>query len=489
MSTVAAPVETRQATRANGVPKVTILGAGPAGVGAAFLLASSGKAHVVALERQGGVGGNAGSFDLEGVRCDYGSHRLHPASEPHVLAMIRDAVGEDLLWRPRHGRILLKQRWIHFPLKPFDLIAKLPKSFAAALLFDAVCKPLRRKPAGEESFASVLHQGLGPTISEHFYFPYVRKLWALPPEELAVTLARRRVSGNSFGKILLKILRQVPGLKGKRTGGFFYPRRGYGEISEALRAKAEQAGAAFEMEATVGAIEHRDGKVQAVRWQKNGVVHRRETGAVWSTLPITTLVRLMEPAAPVEVLEAAKRIRYRGLILIYLVLEQDRFTEYDAHYFPELAVPIARLSEPKNYSASTEPRGITVLCAELPSDPGETWWSLSDDELGARLCGWLKDVGLPIEARLRRTVTRRLSYAYPVYDRNFEPNFKLMDHWVGEMRGLLTFGRQGLFAHDNTHHALDMAHAAVDCLQGDGRFDDVKWRQYRKVFETHVVED
>lgn len=488
MSTAAALTETRRAPAANGVPKVTVLGAGPAGVGAAFLLASTRKADVLALERQRNVGGNSGSFDLEGVRCDYGSHRLHPASEPHVLAMIQDAVGEDLLWRPRHGRILLKQRWIHFPLKAFDLVAKLPKRFAAALLFDAVCKPLRRKAAGEETFARVLRDGLGPTISEHFYFPYVRKLWALPPEELAVTLARRRVSGNSFGKILLKILRQVPGFKGKRSGGFFYPRRGYGEISEALRDKAEQAGAAFEMEASVSAIEHRDGKVHAVRWQKNGDVHRRESDAVWSTLPITTLVRLMEPAAPDEVLEAAKRIRYRGLILIYLVLEQDRFTEYDAHYFPELAVPIARLSEPKNYSASTEPRGITVLCAELPSDPGDAWWSLSDDELGARLGGWLKDVGLPIEAKLRRTVTRRLSYAYPVYDRSFEPNLKLMDHWVGGMRGLLTFGRQGLFAHDNTHHALAMAHAAVDCLQPEG-FDDGKWRQYRKVFETHVVED
>src|SRR6185295_13371501 len=244
--------------------------------------------------------------------------------------------------------------------------------------------------------------------------PYVRKLWALPPEELAVTLARRRVSGNSFGKILRKILRQVPGFKGKRAGGFFYPRRGYGEISEALRAKAEQAGAAFEMEASVSAIEHREGKVQAVRWQKNGVVHRRETDAVWSTLPITTLVRLMEPAAPVEVLDAAKRIRYRGLILIYLVVEQDRFTEYDAHYFPELAVPIARLSEPKNYSAATEPRDVTVLCAELPADPGDAYWSLSDDDLGARLAGWLDDVGLPVRAKIRRTVTRRLAFGYPV---------------------------------------------------------------------------
>ena len=489
MRTVAEAVEPMRASAAQGVPRITVLGAGPAGVGAAFLLASSGKADVVALERQGCVGGNAGSFDLEGVRCDYGSHRLHAASEPHVLAMIRNAVGDDLLWRPRHGRILLKRRWIHFPLKPFDLVANLPKRFAAALLFDAVSRPLRRKAQGEETFATVLRRGLGPAITEHFYYPYVRKLWALPPEELAVTLARRRVSGNSIGKILLRIARQVPGFKSERTGGFFYPKRGYGEISEALRAKAEQAGAVFELDASVSAIEHRDGTVHAVRWQKSGVAQRRASDAVWSTLPITTLVRLMEPAAPDAVLEAAKRIRYRGLILIYLVLEQDRFTEYDAHYFPELAVPIARLSEPKNYSASTEPRGVTVLCAELPSDPGDEWWSLSDEALGERLCGWLKDVGLPIEAAIRRVVTRRLSYAYPVYDRSFEPSFKVMDHWVAQMRGVLTFGRQGLFAHDNTHHALAMGHAAVDCLDSNGRFDGAKWQRYRELFETHVVED
>lgn len=488
MSAVAAPTEsTRIAPRA--LPKVTILGAGPAGVGAAYMLARSGRAEVVALERQGAVGGNSGSFELEGVRCDYGSHRLHSATEPHVMAIIREAVGDDLLWRPRHGRIRLKGRWIHFPLQPLDLLARLPKSFAASLLLDAASKPLRRRAAGEETFASVLRQGLGPTISEHFYFPYVRKLWALPPEELAVTLARRRVSGNSFGKILLKIVRQVPGAKAESTGGFFYPRRGFGTISETLRARAEAAGAVFELGAAVDAIEHVGGRVRAVRWQKNGAAHRRESDTVWSTLPITTLVRLMQPAAPDPILEAASRIRYRGLILIYLVLEQERFSEYDAHYFPELTVPIARVSEPKNYSATSEPAGVTVLCAELPSDPGDAWWPLSDEELGARLCGWLNEVGLPIQARVRRTVTRRLSYAYPVYDRGFEPSFRLMDEWVAGVRGLLTFGRQGLFAHDNTHHALAMAHAAVDCLKRDGAFDDGKWREYRREFETHVVED
>ncbi len=466
-----------------------MLGAGPAGVGAAFWLATTGKAEVLALERQRAVGGNSGSFGLEGVRCDYGSHRLHAASEAHVLAAIQDALGNDLLWRPRHGRILLKRRWIHFPLKPVDLMVRLPKSFAAALMFDAISKPLRRKAVGEETFASVLRHGLGPTISEHFYYPYVRKLWALPPEELAVTLARRRVSGSSIGKILKKILRQVPGFKGKRTGGFYYPRQGFGQISEALRASSERAGAVFELDSSVSAIEHADGSVRAVRWQKDGIQHRKETRAVWSTLPITVLVRLLDPPAPPDVLAAVARIRYRGLILIYLVLEQDRFTEFDAHYFPELSIPIARLSEPKNYSASAEPKGVTVLCAELPSDPGDKWWPLTDDDLGARLCGWLHDVGLPVTAKVRRTLTRRLAFAYPVYDRNFESALDRMVDWVDGVRGLLTFGRQGLFAHDNTHHALAMAHAAVDCLGGDGNFDDAKWQQYRRVFETHVVED
>jgi protoporphyrinogen oxidase len=482
-------METSPANEPDGRPSVLVLGAGPAGVGAAHLLARSRRARVRVLERQAAVGGNSGSFDLEGVRCDYGSHRLHPASEPHVMAVIRDVLGDDLLWRPRHGRILLKGRWIHFPLRPLDLLARLPRRFAAALAYDALTGPLRGKAVGEETFASVLRGGLGPTMSEHFYFPYVRKLWALPPEELSVTLARRRVSGKSIGTILRKMFAQLPAFGGGPRGGFFYPKRGFGAITEALRANAEQAGAEFELEASVVAVEHADGRVRAVRWHKDGAGHRRDVDAVWSTLPITTLVRLMEPAAPAQVLAAAERIRYRGLILVYLVVEQDRFTEYDAHYFPELAVPIARLSEPKNYSAATEPRGVTVLCAELPSDPGDPWWPLSDDELGARLCAWLKDAGLPVAAKIRRTVTRRLSHAYPVYDRAFEPNFGVIDRWIAGVNGLLTFGRQGLFAHDNTHHALAMAHAAVDCLRGDGWFDEGKWREYRRAFESHVVED
>jgi len=370
-------------------PRVAILGAGPAGVAAALGLAREKRAQVTVIERRESVGGNAGSFQLEGVWCDYGSHRFHPAAGPGVLAEVKALLGDDLLWRPRHGRILLQNRWIHFPLKPLDLVLRLPKGFTISLAVDTLRKFLPSTPPAEENFATVLRRGLGATLSENFYYPYVRKLWGVPPTALAPTLARRRVSGSSVGKILGKILRQVPGLKQKTTGGFYYPRRGFGTISNRLQEAAARHGAAFVLGAQVRGIELEDRRVSAVSYERNGETRRLEVDCIWSTLPITLLIQMISPPPPQAVLEAARRIRFRGMILVYMVLEQAQFTEYDAHYFPELTVPISRLSEPKNYSASLEPPDCTVLCAELPADPGDEYWGLSDEELGKRLCAWL----------------------------------------------------------------------------------------------------
>src|SRR5438270_13816590 len=111
-------------------PHVVILGGGPAGIGAAFQLRRRDLANVTLLERNSWVGGNAGSFEIDGQRVDYGSHRLHPACDPAVLADIRALLDNELLDCPRHGRIRLRGRWIHFPLKPVDLALRLPPSFA-----------------------------------------------------------------------------------------------------------------------------------------------------------------------------------------------------------------------------------------------------------------------------------------------------------------------------------------------------------------------
>jgi len=474
-------------------PHVVILGGGPAGAGAAYRLRRLGRARVTLIEQRDVVGGNAGSFEAGGQRLDYGSHRLHPACDPEILADIRAFLGEELLDRPRHGRIQLRGRWIHFPLQPRDLLLRLDPGFALGTLRDMAARALpARAGARPDTFASVLLANLGPMICREFYFPYARKIWGHDPEELSAIQARRRVSAGSFGKLVRKVFSQVPGLRPPGAGRFYYPRRGFGQITEAYADAARALGAELLLGWRVTGVE-RTGTGTPARWavtaERAGAQRTLAADYLWSTVPITLLARMMRsPAPPPEVLDAAGRIDYRAMLLVYLELDVDRFTEFDAHYFPAADIAITRLSEPKNYSAATEPRGRTTLCAELPCSPEDEHWNMDDDALGRLVARDLERAGIPLPRPPVAVHVRRLRHAYPIYRSGYEEPFRALDRWVESLPGLLTFGRQGLFAHDNTHHALAMAYRAADCLV-DGRWDADAWSGHRRAFVTHVVED
>jgi len=472
-------------------PRIVILGAGPAGLGAAYRLQREGKAESVVLERNDFVGGNAASFDIGGQPVDFGSHRLHPSSGLPILEDLRRLLGEDLLQRPRHGRIRLRGRWIHFPLKPLDLMLRLDPRFALGTLWDMVSGPLRRRSPGEESFATVLRAQLGPTICDQFYYPYARKIWGRQPQELSGVQARRRVSAGTFGKLLRKVFASVPGVKSVGFSYFFYPRGGFGRISRELAAAAVAEGATIQLGQRVERL------LAPASPEEDWTIETRATDGtsrsytadyVWSTIPIPVLARIVSPQPESVVLEATGRIDYRSMVLVYLQLPVDRFSEFDAHYFPSESVSLTRLSEPKNYSDSPEPRGSTVLCAELPCDRGDEIWESSAEELGDRVRADLETAGIPLPVEPSGVQVRKLAQAYPIYRTGYEESLQQLDDWAESQPRLLTYGRQGLFAHDNTHHALYMAYCAVDCLKG-GEFDEQLWQGYRREFETHVVED
>lgn len=477
--------------------RVAILGGGPAGVGGAYQLRKLDRARVTLFEQGTSVGGNAGSFEVDGHILDYGSHRLHPACDAAVLADIRAMLGDDLLVRPRHGRIRLRGRWIHFPLKPLDLVFRLDPGFAAGTARDVVAKVARGSSAdaagAEANFATVMRASLGETICRDFYFPYARKIWGAEPETLSAIQAQRRVSASSFGKLARKILAQVPGLKkAPMTGKFFYPRGGFGQISRAYADAATTLGADVRLGWRITCLTPPAGPdapwvIEATHGADKRV-ERAEFDHVWSTLPVTVLASLMSSGVPDEVRAARTGIRYRAMLLVYLELDVDRFTEFDAHYFPGADIAITRLSETKNYAARTEPRGRTMLCAELPCATTDAHWSMDDATLGRLVAEDLARAGLPLAAPPRAVHVRRLPFAYPIYDTGYEVPFGVLDEWAEGLPRFLSYGRQGLFAHDNTHHALYMAYAAADCLI-DGMFDEEKWRSYREVFATHVVED
>lgn len=457
---------------------VVVLGAGPAGLGAAYRLAAA-RRTVVVLERAPRVGGLAASFEVAGLRVDHGSHRLHPATSPAVMATLQRLLGDDLQRRRRHGVIRLAGRFVSFPPRPADLGRRLPPRLLTRLAVDALAAPLRRGPAAD-TFAEVVRARLGRALGETFYFPYAEKIWGRPATGLAGELARRRVGARSLRDVARKALRRGPD-----SGVFFYPEHGFGTIPEALADAAVDAGADVRLGAEVTAVELRDDGAGVWVGCADGSCVTGEQ--VWSTLPLPALPRLV--GAPAAVLDAAERLSFRSLALVYLVVERPRWTESDAHYFPELDVPMSRVSEPKNYrDAPADPRDVTVLCAEVPCSVGDEVWSAPPEQLGATVADALAREGLPA-VEPSEVEVRRVAHAYPVYDLEYADNFVTLDAWAASQPALLTFGRQGLFMHDNTHHALAMAWAAADALGAAERADSGAWSAARERFAAHVVED
>jgi protoporphyrinogen oxidase len=471
------------------VTRVVVLGGGPTGLATALALAEGGT-QVTLLERQDRVGGNAGSFQVAGVNVDFGSHRLHPASHPDVLERISSLLGDDLLVRPRHGRIRLLGRWIHFPLQPVDLALRMHPSFALGVASDLARKALPTRPtAGRESFATVLEAGLGRTICREFYFPYARKLWGLAPDQISPAQAYRRVSAGSIGKMLRRLLPGGTGSGAANTKGiFYYPRLGFGQICDALCAAARSAGADIRLSHTITGVRLSQEKA-TVMFRGAADAQTLDADQVFSTIPITVLSRLLHPEPPPDVRQAAASLDFRAMLLVYLVLDTDQFTEFDAHYFPGSDIRFSRISEPKNYAAVTEPQGRTVLCAEIPCDQNDELWSMTDDALGRLVAEGLSDAGLPIRCSVTSVEVKRVPFIYPLYRHGYEGHLHTLDTWTSDLPRLLSFGRQGLYVHDNTHHAIYMGLAAARCLRDDGSIDGDRWRSERRTFETHVVED
>jgi protoporphyrinogen oxidase len=464
---------------------LVVLGAGPAGLAAAWRAARRGLA-VVVLERAPTVGGMAASFDVAGMRVDHGSHRLHPATPPAVLADLRGLLGDDLQERRRHGRLRVGDAWVGFPLRPVELVRRLPGRTLAGIAFDAATAPARRRGRPPAHYADALTRGLGPTLYRALHGPFAEKLWGLPGERIDAEQARRRVTADTPWKIAARMVRRPRTGQGRT---FHYPRRGFGQIVEALAQAAADAGARI----SVGTAAQRlvlgaDGV--RVRTGDDTVI---DAAHVFSTVPLTALAGLVTPRPPAAALADAAGLRFRAMVLVYLVLEQDRrWTPYDAHYLPDAGAAVSRVSEPANYRDGPDPTDRTVLCAELPCAPDDAVWSATDRDLGARVADDLARAGLP-PVRPAAVVTRRLRHVYPVYDVGFRTRLDGLDAWAGALPRITTFGRLGLFAHDNTHHAVAMAYDAVDALgtgaAGDGTFDATAWSAARTRFDAHVVED
>ena len=454
--------------------KVAVLGGGPAGLYAALGLARRGV-DVTVLEREAFPGGLAAGLAIDGVSVDLGSHRLHPSIEPPILADLRSLLGEELGVRSRNGRIGLAGTWLSFPLKPSEILTRLPPSVVVRLSLGAIAA--LAKPERSHTFADVVSTGLGRPMGDLFYFPYAVKIWGVEAASLSGEQARRRISADSPLKLARKLLSSSEGRH------FYYPSAGFGRIPAAIAEAAVAAGASLRFESSVTEMRPRS---RGTGWEIEAGGQKVSADLVLSTVPVALLARMLTP--PADVARAASSLASRSMVLVYFTVPAARWTNYDAHYFPDASVPFTRISEPKNYRDSdSDPTDRTVICVEVPCGRDDEVWSASDEALATDLRAAIIAQGLPDPGAV--VAVRRLRSAYPVYHVGVEKDFAVVDRWLSAQDGLLTFGRQGLFAHDNTHHALAMARDAVSVISDDGVIDRNEWGRARTRFGDHVVED
>ena len=454
---------------------VLVVGGGPCGLTAALAAARRGLS-VELVEAAPSLGGMAASFTVAGQRVDLGSHRLHPSAPPGVLELLNGLLGSDLQARERNGRLRLRDRWVRFPLRPGDMARNLPPACVIGAATDALIGPFRR--ATDDSYAEFVRAGLGSSTLTEFHGPMATKLWGLPPERLSAELARKRISQRTPTRILARVASTTR----NRGATFLYPRHGYGQITERLAEAATEHGARLRTGCSVVSLAGDAHRPTATLSGGEAVT----AGRVLWTAPADTL---RNPLG----LEPVPTPPMRGMVLVYVGIDQSRYTPFDAHYVPTPGIAFSRFSEPKNYRNGPDPADRSVLCFEIPCSFGDEIWSGADDGLVGLALDGLARLGLPT-VRTVETAVRRLRSVYPVLtlddaEPGEHPGSRTIRPGSEAVPGVTVLGRQGLAVADNLHHVIDMALSAVDCLDEDVQWRDDVWLGHRRRFEHFVVED
>jgi len=468
---------------------IVILGAGLGGLALASKLSKQPDYNITVVEKESIAGGMARSFQHNGINLDLGSHRLHPSSPPDILEDIRSLIGSDLLLRPRNGLLCLRGKKVRFPLKPWDAFINLGPLFAGKLAWDMVTASSRHVQHSdqEQNFKIVLEAALGPALCRTFYFPYARKLWGLPPEELSNVQARRRVSSTSLGQITRKMFRGLDSRSKSLYRYFYYPRKGFGQIAEGYVSRLRNQGVRFLFDHEVMGLIRKNGKIFDIELGSSEGEKRIPADYVFSSLPVTDIIEMLEPALPGEILDSAKSLVFRAMVLVYLELDVGRLTPWDAHYSPEPSVLFSRMSEPKNYSDTQSPRDRTIICLEVPCEVDDKSWNANPVDLGLKVIEAFEELKIPTKSVLDTFVVQ-LRRAYPVYKIGFQRHLGTVLNSLDSIANFVSFGRQGLFWYANAHHVIQASQELAGCFES-GKLDQARWQEIRHRMNDITVAD
>jgi protoporphyrinogen oxidase len=428
-----------------------ILGGGPAGLTAAHVFARRRRAATV-FEADGTVGGIAKTIEFKGYRFDLGGHRFFTKLQP-IERLWEEMLGEEFLERPRLSRIYYHGKYFSYPITAKDVVARLGLVESARCALSYLWAS--RRPKGEaQTFEEWVTARFGQRLYDVFFRSYTQKVWGIPGTEIRALWAAQRIKNFSLGKAILSLLGLQRDHVTTLIEKFRYPRLGPGQMWEKFARSCEEQGIPILLKQRCMTLRHSNGRIESVVMRSNGDLTEHAVDSVLSSIPLSELVLNLEPAAPDEVQAAARRLRYRDLVLVALMTTQS-----DA--FPDnwiyLHDPETRAGRVQNYGAWSDAMvrpGMTCLGVEYFCFEGDDLWSMPDEDAVELAKTELGRIGLIDPHQVVDGVKVLVPKAYPMYDSGYEEAVATIRAYLQTFQNLQTCGRNGLHRYNNQDHSM-----------------------------------
>ncbi|HEY9736024.1 MAG TPA: NAD(P)/FAD-dependent oxidoreductase [Trichocoleus sp.] len=446
-----------------------IIGAGPAGLTAAYELVKRGETAVV-LEQADKVGGISRTEMYKGYRFDIGGHRFF-TKVAAVQQLWQEVMGSDFIKVPRLSRIYYRGKFFNYPLSIANTLLNLGPVNSAFIVLSYLKARLkvRLNPGSEaENFEDWVTERFGGRLYRTFFKTYTEKVWGIPCNKIQAEWAAQRIKGLSLKKAVINAL---VGSNDTKTliKEFDYPLLGPGMMWEKFQASIEAKGSPVYLNTRVTRIEHDGRRIQTVFAQRGDTPLTLKGDNFISSMPITALVRCLNPAPPTAVLQAASGLKYRDFLIVSLIIDRPHLFPDNWIYIHSPEFKVGRIQNFKNWSPAMVPDASkTCLGMEYFCSEGDALWELSDEELIRLASREVVELGL-IDQRsaVEDGVVLRQRKAYPVYDGEYRQHLQVLKDYLTQFENLQTVGRNGMHRYNNQDHSMLTGLLAARNILGD----------------------
>lgn len=456
---------------------VAIIGAGPAGLTAAYELQRRSNSYKpVVFEASDSVGGISRTESHNGYRFDIGGHRFFTKVE-EVEQMWHEVLGDDFITVPRLSRIYYRGKFFDYPLKIFNALKNIGL-YETIRIIISFTKWKMRPYRSERTFEEWVINRFGGRLYMHFFRSYTEKVWGIDPKLISADWAAQRIKNLSLPKAVWNAL----------TGSndtaslieeFQYPRLGPGMMWERCTEKVIENGGEVQMNTKVVQVNREGMRVTSIdleSWDPNAdpsdksgnKTTRYDADEFVSTMAMRDLLRCIQPPPPQEVLDAANKLSYRDFMIVTLVLdEKDPFPD-NWIYVHSSDIKCGRIQNFRAWSPEMLPDQDTAsIGMEYFCQDDDDLWNMEDDDLTALASRELEELGLASASNVIGSAIIRQPKAYPVYDEKYQSALAVIRGWMENLENFQTVGRNGLHRYNNQDHSMLSAMLAARNILGE----------------------